>query len=127
MAVGSDMHRAGLRFYNENEAAEVSFRDEFSEQVPLKRYTDVQIVRADPVNPSPYESVILGTEYGGLQVHSANLKLVGVPFANQLLHQGEVVKILLSADGQYVFSAGADGTIFVLSITEVSHDNHHQQ
>ncbi len=33
-------------------------------------------------------------------------------------HMGEVVKILCSPDGRFVFSAGADGTVFVYSVTE---------
>jgi len=37
-------------------------------------------------------------------------------------HLGEVTRILVSPDGRYVFSAGADGSIFVYSVTEYSND-----
>jgi len=37
-------------------------------------------------------------------------------------HLGEVTRILVSPDGRYVFSAGADGSIFVYSVTEYAND-----
>lgn len=37
-------------------------------------------------------------------------------------HQGEVIKIMASPDGRYVFSAGADGTIFIYSVTEYANE-----
>jgi WD40 repeat protein len=41
------------------------------------------------------------------------------PFSTLYLHTGELVKILISPDGKYVFSAGVDGSIFVLHITDL--------
>lgn len=37
-------------------------------------------------------------------------------------HLGEVTKVLVSPDGRYVFSAGADGTVFVYSVTEYANE-----
>jgi WD40 repeat protein len=36
------------------------------------------------------------------------------------LHIGEISRILLSPDGKYIISAGVDGTIFMMSITDLS-------
>jgi len=36
------------------------------------------------------------------------------------LHHGEVTKILLSPDGKYLISGGADGTIFVMTMADLS-------
>ncbi len=38
-------------------------------------------------------------------------------------HLGEVTKVLMSPDGRYVFSSGADGTVFVFSVTEYANDS----
>lgn len=36
------------------------------------------------------------------------------------LHIGEVSRLILSPDGKYIISAGVDGTIFMMSITDLS-------
>ena len=36
------------------------------------------------------------------------------------LHIGEVTKVLLSPDGRYLISGGADGTIFVMTLSDLS-------
>jgi WD40 repeat protein len=45
-----------------------------------------------------------------------------LPFDSFNSHNGEVVKILSSPDGRYVFSAGADGTLFIYSVTELANE-----
>lgn len=37
-------------------------------------------------------------------------------------HASEVTKILVTPDGRQVFSAGADGTIFVYAVTEYANE-----
>jgi WD40 repeat protein len=37
-------------------------------------------------------------------------------------HAGAVSKILASPDGRFVFSAGADGSIFIYSVTEYANE-----
>jgi WD40 repeat protein len=34
------------------------------------------------------------------------------------LHHGEVSSVMISPDGKYLISAGADGTIFVMTMTD---------
>jgi WD40 repeat protein len=43
-----------------------------------------------------------------------------VPLSKIKLHIGEISRILLSPDGKYIISAGIDGTIFMMSITDLS-------
>jgi len=36
------------------------------------------------------------------------------------LHHGEVTRLLLSPDGKYLISGGADGTIFVMTMSDLA-------
>jgi WD40 repeat protein len=65
------------------------------------------------------ENIIVGTERGQIKVFAMPPLLhQEMAFDTFNAHLGEVVKIIASPDGRYVFSAGADGSIFVYSVTE---------
>jgi len=36
------------------------------------------------------------------------------------LHLGEISRLILSPDGKYVISAGSDGTIFLMTMTDLA-------
>jgi len=53
-------------------------------------------------------------------VLSSQYQTFGVPLGKLNLHLGEVSKLLLSPDGKFVISAGHDGTIFIMTMTDLS-------
>ena len=63
--------------------------------------------------------MIVGTDKGQIKVYGMpSSSYANLAFDSFNAHIGEVVKIMCSPDGRFVFSAGADGTIFVYSVTE---------
>ena len=65
----------------------------------------------------------MGTDRGSLKVFSLPPYLnYDLAFDTFNAHLGEVIKILVSPDGRFVFSAGADGSIFVYSVTEYANE-----
>jgi WD40 repeat protein len=116
-----------IRIYDENEDYKNIFRGEdtivapiYSAGVGIKRFTEVSTVKSQPQTVNPFENILLGTDSGALQVHFSHHPLLGMaPFSSLHLHTGELIKILVSPDGKYVFSAGSDGSIFVLQLTDL--------
>lgn len=61
---------------------------------------------------------------------TGSIKVFGLPpllgpeyvFDSFNAHAGEVVKIVSSPDGRFVFSAGADGVIFVFGVSEFANE-----
>ena len=116
MTVGAENGRALLRVYNENEDNEFTYRDEGDEKEALKRFTEICTVRSQPNSPGTFINYVLGTEQGSIQVHSSTMQHFGVPFTSSSLHAGEVTRLIMSPDGKYLFSSGADGSIFIIQL-----------
>jgi len=72
------------------------------------------------------ENIIVGTDKGQIKIISlppdVNADIEFDSF-NAHAYPSEVVKILTSPDGRYVFSAGSDGVLFVYSVTEMANEN----
>ena len=68
-----------IRLYDENEDYKNIYKDEdnlvvapqYSEAVGIKRFTEVCVVKSQPQTANPFENIMLGTDNGGLQVHTA--------------------------------------------------------
>lgn len=81
-----------------------------------KKFSEVCIVRSFT---NGVENMIVGTDKGQIKVYGMpSSSYANLAFDSFNAHIGEVVKIMCSPDGRFVFSAGADGTIFVYSVTE---------
>lgn len=85
-----------------------------------RKYSEVRHIKSFV---SGIENLIVGTDRGQLKVFGMPPNLSqDMCFDTFNAHLGEVTRILVSPDGRYVFSAGADGTIFVYSVTEYAND-----
>ena len=109
------------RIYNENDDVETSYRDDADDPAlkPLKRFSEVAYLHSTS-QTNPFNNILVGTEHGQLQMLSTTPAFLGVPMSRFNLHHGEVSRILLSPDGKYLISGGADGTIFVMTMTDLA-------
>ena len=106
---GSDGFKAALRLVNARDHLVASFAQEEG------RYSQVAFVKT---NRSKVTGLVVGSDKGALSVFA-------YPFVPRALdvvsaHAGEVTRLALSADGRFLFSAGADGSVFVFSLGEQS-------
>ena len=90
------------------------------QSIDTRKYSDVCLIKSFT---NGIENLIVGTGYGQLKFYALPPMLsADLVFDSFNAHIGEVVKIIASPDGRYVFSAGLDGTIFVFSVTEYANE-----
>lgn len=72
-----------------------------------------------------YPGIIGGSEAGQLMVFSSNFTPQPLQTINS--HQGEILRILASPDGRFLFTTGEDGIVLIYKIKELSEDGHEVQ
>ena len=86
-----------------------------------RKYTEICYVKSFA---NGIENMVVGTDKGQIKVFGMPPYLSQEMAFDQFnAHLGEVTKVLMSPDGRYVFSSGADGTVFVFSVTEYANDS----
>lgn len=104
-----------LRVFNQKEDVEAN--QLFNEN---RKFTEICLVRSFA---NSIDNLVVGTDRGQIKVYGTPPFLhTESPFDSFNSHNGEVVKILSSPDGRYVFSAGSDGTLFIYSVTELANE-----
>ena len=76
------------------------------------KFTQVTLVKTK----NKIRNLVVGTDRGGVRIF--NVPLSEALFDEFSVHYGELTNLLSSPDGQFVFSAGVDGSLFVYSVTE---------
>mmetsp|Transcript_11207 Transcript_11207/g.11269 ORF Transcript_11207/g.11269 Transcript_11207/m.11269 type:complete len:231 (+) Transcript_11207:1709-2401(+) len=118
IVVGSEAGRGLIRVFNQKEDVEMNI-----EGTNNKKFTEVCLLKSFA---NSIENLIVGTDKGQLKVTSLPPGLysdVEFDSFNAHAYPSEVVKIVTSPDGRYVFSAGSDGVIFVYSVTEMANES----
>lgn len=120
LTVGADNQRGMFKVYNGNEDQQLNVVCDASSPGFARKYTEVCLVRSFL---SGIENLVVGTDRGQIRVFAMPPSLhQEFAFDSFNAHLGEVTRVLTSPDGRYVFSAGADGTVFVFSVTEYQNE-----
>jgi WD40 repeat protein len=118
VVVGSETSKSLFRVFNEKEDVELNVQGNEN-----RKYTEICLVKSFTNN---IESLVVGTEKGQIKVFGLPPYLnydLNFDTFNAHAHPSEVVRILASPDGRYVFSAGSDGTLFVYAVTEYANES----
>ena len=115
VVVGSETTKALIRVYNHKEDVELN-----TVHTENRKFTEVCYVKSFA---NALENLIVGTERGQIRVFGMPPFVYGeMAFDCFNAHLGEVVKVIASPDGRFVFSAGIDGTLFVYSVTDLANE-----